>query len=126
VAASVSIEMVRDGIPAGYGFAQFQPINGKREQAPLARGELLFSARIEGLTEFKEMTDKPAHKSWCPDAHDYRAAIAKAVEWLGDRYLLAKPMKSSARHRQPRQRRADIAAVDGIHSTRLGDTAACT
>jgi len=24
--------------------------------------------------------------------HDYRAAFAKAVEWLGDRYLLAKPI----------------------------------
>jgi hypothetical protein len=27
---------------------------------------------------------------------DYRPAIAKAVEWLGDRYVLAKPIPRSA------------------------------
>jgi hypothetical protein len=33
---------------------------------------------------------------------DYSAAIAKAIEWLGDRYLLARPINQSARgdHRQ--------------------------
>jgi hypothetical protein len=40
------------------------------------------------------MFDRAAQKSRWPDAHDYRAAIAKAVEWLGDRYLLAKPVNS--------------------------------
>jgi hypothetical protein len=25
--------------------------------------------------------------------YDYSASVAKAVEWLGDRYLLAKPIK---------------------------------
>jgi hypothetical protein len=42
------------------------------------------------------MSDRAAQKSRWPDAHDYRAAIAKAVEWLGDRYLLAKPVNSPA------------------------------
>jgi hypothetical protein len=34
---------------------------------------------------------------------DYSAARAKAIEWLGDRYLLAKPINRSARapQRQP-------------------------
>jgi hypothetical protein len=32
----------------------------------------------------------PARQS--PQLADYSAAIARAVEWLGDRYLLAKPM----------------------------------
>ena len=27
---------------------------------------------------------------------NYTSAIAKAVEWLGDRYLLAKPIKAAA------------------------------
>jgi hypothetical protein len=27
---------------------------------------------------------------------NYTSAIAKAVEWLGDRYLLAKPIKATA------------------------------
>jgi hypothetical protein len=33
---------------------------------------------------------------------DYGAARAKAIEWLGDRYLLAKPINHSAHgaHRQ--------------------------
>ncbi len=28
-----------------------------------------------------------------PQGADYSASIAKAIEWLGDRYLLAQPMK---------------------------------
>jgi hypothetical protein len=28
---------------------------------------------------------------------NYRSALARAVEWLGDRYLLAKPINSAAR-----------------------------
>jgi hypothetical protein len=28
---------------------------------------------------------------------NYRAAIAQAVKWLGDRYLLAKPINSAQR-----------------------------
>jgi hypothetical protein len=28
---------------------------------------------------------------------NYRSAIARAVEWLGDRYLLAKPINSAQR-----------------------------
>ena len=28
-----------------------------------------------------------------PSVYDYSASVAKAVEWLGDRYLLAKPIK---------------------------------
>jgi len=30
---------------------------------------------------------------------DYSAAIARAVEWLGSRYLLAKPMMPHSRQR---------------------------
>jgi hypothetical protein len=37
---------------------------------------------------------RPARDSQWLHPHDYRAAIAKAVDWLGDRYLLAKPIKS--------------------------------
>jgi hypothetical protein len=37
---------------------------------------------------------RPARDPQGHHTHDYRAAIAKAVDWLGDRYLLAKPIKS--------------------------------
>ena len=33
---------------------------------------------------------------------NYRSAIARAVEWLGDRYLLAKPIKRSGVDRHDR------------------------
>jgi len=39
------------------------------------------------------MSDKGSQKSRWPRT-DYRAAIARAVEWLGDRYLLAKPVSA--------------------------------
>ncbi len=32
-----------------------------------------------------------------PAVSDYSPAIAKAVEWLGDRYLLAKPINAPRR-----------------------------
>jgi hypothetical protein len=32
--------------------------------------------------------------------YDYSASVAKAVEWLGDRYLLAKPIKMARPARQ--------------------------
>ena len=37
------------------------------------------------------MSDRASQKSRWP-CTDYSAAIATAVEWLGDRYLLAKPI----------------------------------
>jgi hypothetical protein len=37
---------------------------------------------------------RPAANAGWLHTHDYRAAIAKAVDWLGDRYLLAKPMRA--------------------------------
>jgi hypothetical protein len=40
-------------------------------------------------------TRQQHHMTSLPVAN-YSAAIAKAVEWLGDRYLLAKPIKSAA------------------------------
>ena len=41
------------------------------------------------------MIHKSAQKSQSPHAYAYGAAIAKAVEWLGDRYLLAKPINAT-------------------------------
>ena len=39
------------------------------------------------------MSDRASQKSRWP-CTDYSAAIARAVEWLGDRYLLANPMSA--------------------------------
>ena len=41
-----------------------------------------------------ELADKPGLKA--PHTASYSAAIARAVEWLGDRYLLAKPINAAA------------------------------
>lgn len=41
------------------------------------------------------MSGKPANKLRQPWVYDYRSAIAKAVEWLGDRYLLAEPINAT-------------------------------
>jgi hypothetical protein len=47
-----------------------------------------------------EKQDKPLHS--LPVAN-YRSALARAVEWLGDRYLLAKPINSAHRLGADRQ-----------------------
>jgi hypothetical protein len=45
------------------------------------------------------MSDKHDHTP--QSAPNYGAAVARAVEWLGDRYLLAKPI--NAHPRAPRR-----------------------
>jgi len=41
------------------------------------------------------MTGKQNHKLHSLPTANYSSAIARAVEWLGDRYLLAKPINRS-------------------------------
>jgi len=43
------------------------------------------------------MTEKPNHPLKPLPVANYRSALARAVEWLGDRYLLAKPINSGHR-----------------------------
>lgn len=47
-------------------------------------------------------------------APNYSAAVARAVEWLGDRYLLAKPININARHYR---QSATTAPQHGMHSS---------
>jgi hypothetical protein len=42
------------------------------------------------------MTDKQDHTPHSPPVSSYDRALARAVEWLGDRYLLAKPINTHA------------------------------
>jgi hypothetical protein len=42
------------------------------------------------------MNDRQEHHTPSLPVANYSSAIAKAVEWLGDRYLLAKPIKAAA------------------------------
>jgi hypothetical protein len=42
------------------------------------------------------MTDKQNHNLKPLPATNYSSAIARALEWLGDRYLLAKPINAAA------------------------------
>jgi hypothetical protein len=59
------------------------------------------------------MSARPRLESQSLPMANYSSAIAKALEWLGDRYLLAKPINSALRseaqpeprltaHRRPR------------------------
>ena len=48
------------------------------------------------------MTEKRNHQLKSLPVANYRSAIARAVEWLGDRYLLAKPIKRSGVDRHDR------------------------
>ena len=58
------------------------------------------------------MTQKQDHTRQSPPASNYDRAIARAVAWLGDRYLLAKPINAHALPR-PESRRfgVDIAST---------------
>jgi hypothetical protein len=41
------------------------------------------------------MSDKPSPSPQSLPVANYSFAIARALEWLGDRYLLARPMNAS-------------------------------
>ena len=56
------------------------------------------------------MSSKPVHKLRPPPVYDYSLAIAKAVEWLGDRYLLAKSINATPQSPYTRDHRADLRA----------------
>jgi hypothetical protein len=43
------------------------------------------------------MTEKRNHPHASLPVTNYRSALARAVEWLGDRYLLAKPINAAHR-----------------------------
>jgi hypothetical protein len=41
------------------------------------------------------MTDNANHRPQSPPTANYSSALARAVAWLGDRYLLAKPINAA-------------------------------
>ena len=43
------------------------------------------------------MFDKQTPTLQSPSPGNYSSAVARAVEWLGDRYLLARPINTRAR-----------------------------
>jgi hypothetical protein len=51
------------------------------------------------------MTENRNHPLKSLPVANYRSALARAVEWLGDRYLLAKPINSGQRSGVDRQHR---------------------
>jgi hypothetical protein len=61
---------------------------------PLA-GLLCFELFIL-LIRSAHMTDKPHRITQSLPVANYRPAIVRAVEWLGDRYLLAKPINAGS------------------------------
>jgi hypothetical protein len=40
------------------------------------------------------MSDSPGHTPQSQPLANYSLSIARAIEWLGDRYLLARPMNN--------------------------------
>jgi hypothetical protein len=48
-----------------------------------------------------QMSTRQGQVSLSLPVENYSSAIAKAVEWLGDRYLLAKPINSVAAGEEP-------------------------
>jgi len=53
------------------------------------------------------MIDKQDHTRQSPPGPSYDRALARAVEWLGDRYLLAKPINAHTLPR-PESRRSSV------------------
>jgi hypothetical protein len=47
------------------------------------------------------MSDKRNQTHRSPPVANYSSAIARAVEWLGDRYLLAKPINAVSSRESP-------------------------
>ena len=48
------------------------------------------------------MTDNANHRLESLPTANYSSAVARAVAWLGDRYLLAKPINASPGRSTPR------------------------
>jgi hypothetical protein len=65
----------------------------------------------EILLRTTHMADEPNHWVKPLTTANYSSAIAKAVEWLGDRYLLAKPINAAPG-------RSTLAAADNSSRSR--------
>lgn len=61
------------------------------------------------------MPDKQDHPLRTLPVSNYSSAIARAVEWLGDRYLLAKPINTTTtprhRHSPPIEHRRGVESL---------------
>lgn len=56
----------------------------------------LESPAVEGSAVMKQIASVERQRTWIVD---YSAARARAIEWLGDRYLLARPINVHAGRR---------------------------
>ena len=68
------------------------PLNFPRTH-PIRRGDF----HVGDFVEEYQMADGQKHSLKPLPMANYSSAIARAVEWLGDRYLLAKPIKAAPR-----------------------------
>ena len=57
------------------------------------------------------MIDKQNHNLKPLPTANYSSAIARALEWLGDRYLLAKPINAAAGRVTPTAARRFLSSV---------------
>jgi hypothetical protein len=60
------------------------------------------------------MPDNQDHRLQSLPVSNYSSAIARAVEWLGDRYLLAKPINTNAVSRRQSSAIEHRRRVDGV------------
>jgi hypothetical protein len=69
------------------------------------------------------MSDRLEHSRPRLPVSNYGSAVARAVEWLGDRYLLANPINAGARTRtQPRRMNAGQGPLRAAMSDELPTT----
>jgi hypothetical protein len=61
------------------------------------------------------MHDKLGHNLERLPVSNYGSAVARALEWLGDRYLLAKPINAPMQSRQPAAAIGRRQALAGDH-----------
>jgi hypothetical protein len=70
--------------------------------------EVIFMA--ENLLRSIKMVDRQTHSLKLLPMANYSSAIARAVEWLGDRYLLAKPINAVPEQSMKSGRHGDVGA----------------
>jgi len=64
------------------------------------------------------MLDNQGHMPQLLPVENYSPAIARAVEWLGDRYLLARPINKARHGHESRRQGRDIGSEHRIRAHR--------
>ena len=84
--------LLDDASTALFKKREFHTRAGERVRLILTKRKVRTFSVEPGIMQMRnKLTFTPQQSS----VYDYSASVAKAVEWLGDRYLLAKPINAS-------------------------------